>query len=563
LALVDEKPIVGGWGSGALGILGTAVALGRSGERAAGGGRGPIDPIGSFDPVDCLWRPKLPTVLGMHRMLLAVLAFGWSAISVAARPFTVVAYNVENLFDLDGIAGFDDYKPSNYTRAHTLTKLQNAAKLIARFDDGRGPDLLILNELEVDFTPATKPLDPAAVLARYAATTLADMLGSGFTAEIADLPAEILLAKALVDRGVTGYRFAVGNNRGAGEAGRKLEHTNAVFTRFPIRAARSHPTTDARAILEVELEVEGAPLYVFSNHWKSGASDPATEPTRMANAQTLRARLDEILIRDPNADIILGGDFNSQYNQKQRYPGMQTTGLNDVLRSQGDELAIRGAQRDLYNLWYELAPPERGSDTFRGEWGTLMHLIISRGLYDNRGVQYVDNSFAVGKFRGLNADDLGLPVRWSFDGPGGSGFSDHFPVSARFVTVRDGQADRYVTLQNPSVERGGPLPEVKIGYAQIDLGKIAVKAREVAPGQSIRTDAYRGKIFRVEGPVVSGTRLGVVFLGETYDVWSHDEALRNQLRAAHAAGSTLRFYGELGRFRDRWQFVIQDPSWVK
>ena len=28
-----------------------------------------------------------------------------------------------------------------------------------------------------------------------------------------------------------------------------------------------------------------------------------------------------------------------------------------------------------------------------------MHLIISRGLYDYRGVQYVDNSFAVAKFR--------------------------------------------------------------------------------------------------------------------------------------------------------------------
>ena len=70
---------------------------------------------------------------------------------------------------------------------------------------------------------------------------------------------------------------------------------------------------------------------------------------------------------------------------------MKTTGLNDVLRSQGNELAVRGPQRDLYNLWFELPAPERGSDTYRGEWGTLMHLIISRGLYDFRGVQYVDN----------------------------------------------------------------------------------------------------------------------------------------------------------------------------
>lgn len=512
---------------------------------------------------DCLPASKLTTLLGMHRMLLAALVLALTAPAAVARPFTVVAYNVENLFDLDGVAGFDDYKPTNYTRAHALTKLQNAAKLVARFEEGRGPDILILNELEADVTPTAKPIDPAAVLARYASLTLAEMLGDRFNAEIADLPSEILLLKALADRGITGYQIAVGNNRGRTPSLRAIEHTNAVFTRFPIRSARSHLTTDARAILEVELEVEGAPLYVFSNHWKSGASDPATEPTRVANAQTLRARLDEIFARDPNADVILGGDFNSQYNHKQRYPGMPKTGLNDVLRSQGNELAIRGAQRDLYNLWYELPAPERGSDTFRGEWGTLMHLIISRGLYDYRGVQYVDNSFSVGKFRGLNADDMGLPVRWSFDGAGGSGFSDHFPVVARFVTVRDGRADRYLNLQNASVEWAGPPPDVKIGYAQIDLPRIAVKAQDVPSGQSIRTDAYRGKIFRVEGQVAGGNRLAVEFRGETYDVWSHDEALRNRLRAAHAEGATIRFYGELGRFRDRWQFVIQDPSWVK
>ena len=31
----------------------------------------------------------------------------------------------------------------------------------------------------------------------------------------------------------------------------------------------------------------------------------------------------------------------------------------------------------------------------------------------------------------------------------------------------------------------------------------------------------------------------------------------------HKAGETLRFYGELNQFRERWQFVIHDASWVK
>ena len=497
------------------------------------------------------------------RSLFTGFLLAFAASGVVARPFTVVAYNVENLFDADGVAGFDEYRAPGYSPAHVLSKVRNAAEVIARFDDGRGPDVLILSELEVDQTPAPQPPDYEALARRYAAAKLTELLGPKFDRGVADLPSEFLLAKALLDRGLAPYRIIVADNVTAPGTARALDQKNAVFTRFPVKAVRSHPTLDARATLEVQLEIDGATLYVFANHWKSGASDAATEPTRVANARTLRARLDEILKADPNADIILGGDFNSQYNQKQRYRAMKTTALNDVLGSQGNELAVRSPQRALYNLWYELPAAERGSDTFRGEWGTLMHLIVSRGLYDFRGIQYVDNSFRVAKFRGLNADDKGLPVRWSNDGPAGGGFSDHFPVAARFVTVTENRPDRYLSLRNASVEQPADEPAVKIDFGAIDVVAAAQQTGAIPAGTSIRADAYKGKIFRVEGRVAPGDRLAVEFRGETYDVWSFNEALRNQLRAAHPAGSTLRFYGELGQYRGRWQFVIQDPGWVK
>lgn len=486
-----------------------------------------------------------------------------AASALVARPFTVVVYNGEHLFDVDGVANFEEYQPSKYTRAHALTKFQNAARLLAKFEGGRGADIIILSELEADLTPSKDALDYDKVLARYSSVTLADMLGAKFDAQVADLPSEVLLAKAMADLGLTGYRLVASNDSGVAQNGRRIEHKNGVFTRFPIKATRTHPTTDARAILEVQVEVDGSLLYVFSNHWKSGASDPATESARVANARTLRTRLDEILRADPNADIVIGGDLNSQYNHKQRYPQMKETGINDVLRSQGNEAATLGPQRDLYNLWYELPAPERGSDTFRGEWGTLIHLIVSRGLYDYRGVQYVDNSFAVAKFPGLNADASGLPKRWSFDGAAGTGYSDHFPVFAKFVTVMDGKADRYLALKNPGVEDAGPPPDTKIAFAKVDLAAAAVSPGSIPAGTSIRSEPFKGKIFRVEGRVAKGARLAVEFRGETYDVWSFDETLRNKLRADYPEGSTIRFFGELGQYRDRWQFVIQDPSWVK
>jgi len=279
---------------------------------------------------------------------------------------------------------------------------------------------------------------------------------------------------------MTGYFVAVPEVNVTAGSDRKLEQKCVVFTRFPIKQSRAHATENARAILEVQIDVDGALVTLFDNHWKSGASDAETEKTRVANARTLRNRLNEIFRADPNADVILGGDFNSQYNQNRRYAKtMKETGINDVLGSQGNELAVRGTTRDLYNLWYELPADQRGSDTFRGEWGTLMHVMISRGLYDYRGVQYVDNSFGVAKIAGLNR---GMRRVYRCGGRATArrarGFSDHFPIYAKFVTVTDGRADRYLPLRNASAESAVVEP-VKIDYAKIDVEKTAIKAAQV------------------------------------------------------------------------------------
>lgn len=487
-----------------------------------------------------------------------------TALSAWARPFTVLVYNVENLVDADGKAVFEEYQPAQYTPAHVLTKLRNIASVVGRFEDGRGPDVILFEEIEVDLTPGQSAPDCDAVLRRYAGETIDEMLGAKFDAAVADLPAEALLAKAFADRGMTGYHVIAADDVRAAGSTHPLAQKCVVFTRFPVKAVKAHPTLDARAILEVQVDVDGAPLYLFDNHWKSGASDPATEKIRVENARTLRRRLDEILRADPQADVIIGGDFNSQYDQKRRYPQMAVTGMNDVLGSQGNELAIRGAKRDLYNLWWELPPEQRGSDTYRGEWGTLIQLLVTRGLYDYRGVQYIDHSFGVAKFPGLNEDAKGLPVRWSSDGPAGAGFSDHFPVYAKFTTVPDNRPDRWVALRRPSEEQPEPAGAGKIDYAKVDLVKEAITADRLPAGASLRTDAFKGKIVRVEGRAGGdGKRLSVEFLGESYDVWSFDPALRARLRERFKPGEVARFYGELGQYKGRWQFIIPDESWVK
>lgn len=493
------------------------------------------------------------------RKTLLFLALVASVSAVWSRPFSVVVYNVENLFDADGEAVYDDYQASKYTPAHLATKLGNIAKVLATVEKGAGPDIILFDEIEADQTPASTVTDVPKWLEAHEKQTCADLLTqSPLPSELAGVPSEVWLQKALSDAGLRGYTVVSGDDHSGSIAVKCV-----IFSRFTVKKVRLLPLQKARPIVEALLDVDGHPLYVFNNHWKSGAGDPKTEVDRRANARTLRTRLDELLKEDPAADIIVGGDLNSQYNQKVRYRDMGETGINDILGSQGNELALRGKDRDLYNLWFELPSDARGSDVFKGEWGTLLHIIISRGLYDMRGVQYEDNSFAVMKIPGLNADSLGLPNRWKAVPAPGSGFSDHFPLYARFRTVEDNRADQWMPISKPGTDDGSGTR--KIDYAPVDLFKNALKPAELPAGANLRDGTYNGKIFFIsaKATVDDKGRVKVKVDDLEYDVFSHQKEIRDALRDKARDGKTLRFYGELGTYKGSWQFVVQGKEWVK
>ncbi len=490
-----------------------------------------------------------------------------------AWPFTIMVYNVENLHDVDGLAVYDDYQPARHPPTHALTKLTNIAAVVARAGvGGQGPDVILFQEIEIDHTPGKAAPDYTAILKTYAGTTLERMLGPELNPAIADLPAEALLLKALADLGLVGYSVVVGGD-GDGESGggspldlrAYAAIKNVVFTRFPVRAVRTYPLQSARNLLEVQLDVDGWPLTVFNAHWKAGAGDANTEPLRVENAGVLRRRLDELLQADPNADIVIGGDLNSHYNQKRRSRQSTVTGINDILGSQGNELAVRGPSRDLYNLWFELVESERGSDVYAGEWGTLMHLLVTRGLYDRNGVQYVDNSFAVARFPGLNADAAGLPVRWSDEGPLGRGYSDHFPLTARFRTVDDHQPGKFMPLTREAAghENEGETPAHKVDLARADFAG-AVELAQLPAAADLREGSWTGKLFHVDAEALDDRLLRVEVRGQIYEVYGPRKEIRERLYAQRREpGGRLRFYGELGTFKGTWQFVVKGTEWVR
>lgn len=473
----------------------------------------------------------------------------------ATRPFTVMAYNIENLFDLDAVSLYDDFPvtgsgPERWTPEKLAGKLERIAQVLKTAESGRGPDILILDELEADHTPDST-ISTEDFLAAHKGQNYHDILKGELIPELVGTPIEAWLIKALDDEGLTGYKIVLGDVL---DLTKEAIHC-AILTRLPIKSTHQHHVTGARTIVEAELQVGGETVFVFANHWKSGAGNAQTEPIRIQNAGVARTRIDEILKSDPNANIIFGGDLNSHYNQKQRYPFMLKTGIQDALGSQGDAGKLVNGGADLYNLWYDVAPAERRSDEFQGEWGTLMHLVISRGLADGKGLDYVGGSFGALILPGLNAHTYPVvPWRWSGYGPG-AGISDHFPVQAEF-TVHDSPASPPLSRTETSPTEGLPAFPSDLERGRLQSAKSLPTLSSEQISQSI------GELFIVEGIYDGGSKPSVTIGTTRYPVYVPNPKLLQAIKATKK-GEAVKWVGQLNFYKGHLEFAISSIDWIK
>lgn len=130
-----------------------------------------------------------------------------------------------------------------------------------------------------------------------------------------------------------------------------------------------------RDILYNKFELKGGEiLHTFVNHWPSRRKgQEASEYKRVKAATVLKAKTIEILKKDPQANIVIMGDFND-------YPDNKS--LKSVLKAGTDT-------RALYNLAYKLhkAAPKtnKGSHSYKGKWGMLDQIIVSPNMMDKHG----------------------------------------------------------------------------------------------------------------------------------------------------------------------------------
>ena len=217
----------------------------------------------------------------------------------------------------------------------------------------------------------------------------------------------------------------------------------ALLSRFPIKNRKELQVSYApyvRNILEVEINVKGEPLTIFVNHWKS-KSRKGFESKRIKYAKRLQKR---ILSLPSDTEYIIIGDLNSNYNahltlEKKLDDSHGVIGIADILKTTKNgkllqESGVLKADKGIhYNVWQELPFKHRWSHKFYGNKSTLDHILLPSGMFNGKGLDYVNDSFSVFKAPYLFTKK-GYINAWEYKYGKhlGKGYSDHLPVYALF-----------------------------------------------------------------------------------------------------------------------------------
>jgi len=162
-------------------------------------------------------------------------------------------------------------------------------------------------------------------------------------------------------------------------------------------------------------------LYLIANHWPSKRGGEArSNPLRMAAAKLTRSIVDSILNVNPNAKIIIMGDFNDNPNAKSITQGLRAKGkINDVTRF------------DIFNPMWKMHRDGIGSYAFRDSWELIDQIMVSYALLHPKPntFRYVSaHVFSANFLLNKSGSFRGYPFRSYAGGSYVGGYSDHLPV---------------------------------------------------------------------------------------------------------------------------------------
>ncbi|MBB6610449.1 hypothetical protein H7F15_05320 [Pontibacter sp. Tf4] len=315
----------------------------------------------------------------------------------SSKTYTVGFYNLEKLYDAQANAKNMDYTPDGAMKWNSIRyeqKLKNLSQAISTIGGKNGPAILGVTEVESNKVLQdllnTPPLKKKKY--RFIHFESGDPLG--------------LDVAMIYDPKVF-----------------KPSYQKIIHIDYPQR------NFEGKGILQVKGELAGEYVILYINHWPPNYGNVRRgERNRRAAAATLRKQIDADLKQDPDASILVIGDFDEE---------PKSAILQQVLKANGRPNPQY--KTELFNTFYINYVQGLGSFHKRGDFKMLDQVLVSKGLLNREGLEYVMGSAQIHdpEFMKYTFGKYKNTPRTTYNGTTYiGGYSDHFPVYIKLQKVK-------------------------------------------------------------------------------------------------------------------------------
>jgi hypothetical protein len=315
--------------------------------------------------------------------------------------FSILFYNVENLFDIQNNPDTEDdfFIPEgdyHWTSKRLNLKLLNISKVILSASGWNVPDIVVFCEIEN----------------RYVLEKLTN------DTPLKSVPYKIIHKESPDHRGID-----------VGLIYNPERFFPLEYSYYPLLVKDKQLNT--REILYVSGIVNGTDtLHIFGNHWPSRYSGfLETKSLRKAAANLLRSKVDELNQKHGSPKIVIVGDFNDNPEDES---------LSVFLKAKKVEQPVRGNQ--LYNLFFDRQRINSGTLKYQSQWFIFDQIIVSGSLLSaSSGIYTSPENAKILALPFLLEDDQKFggkkPFRTYYGFSYNGGFSDHLPVLLQINTA--------------------------------------------------------------------------------------------------------------------------------
>ncbi|MCX6229399.1 MAG: hypothetical protein NTV75_09555 [Bacteroidia bacterium] len=333
-------------------------------------------------------------------LVLFLLIFSYHS-AKAQQTNTIVFYNVENLFDTwdDPLTADEEFSPrgtKHWSSGRFTKKLQMLYKAIIAASEGQFPCVIGLAEVENRW-----------VVEQLITQTPLRKITYGIIHKDSPDPRGIDVALLY----------------------RKDLIKPIDFDFIPV-AKIGKNGFQSRDILYLKAKLGGKQFHIYVNHWPSRSGGyTETVAKRELAATILRSQVNAIQLSDPNARIVIMGDFNAAPSEKC---------ISTILKAipyPGDE--DLNSLVNLSTLWGKSTD---GTIRNGGQWEIFDQIICSKNLLSDPSIQVQSSAKGICNFNFLLEADkayLGSKPFRTYMGPTyHGGTSDHLPVKIIVKTLQ-------------------------------------------------------------------------------------------------------------------------------